>query len=110
MMTTWRFVQLSCNIQFYSIKFYLFLKRINNNNNDNNNNNNNINNNNKKNYNYNTVPTYVSLEITQFSKQPRLVIRVHVHGKYMISFPCLPMQLLLLLSYHGILNPVLHLQ
>ena len=60
--------------------------------------------------NSNIVSTYVSLEITQFTKQLRLVIRVYVYGKLMISFPCLPMQLLLLLSYHGILNPVLHLQ
>ena len=38
------------------------------------------------------------------------VIRVSAYGMQMISFPCLPMQLLPLLSYDGISNPVLHLQ
>ena len=57
----------------YSISFSLFLK------NNNNNNNNNDNNNNKRG-NYNIVSTSVSLEIMQFSKNLRLVVRVSVYG------------------------------
>ena len=58
----------------YSISFSLFLKNNNNNSNNNNNNNNN------KRGNYNIVSTSVSLEIMQFSKNLRLVVRVSVYG------------------------------
>jgi len=68
----------------YSISFSLFLKKINhnynNNNNNNNNNSNNNNNNNNKHDNYNIVSTSVALEIMQFSKKLRLVVRVSVYG------------------------------